>query len=79
MCCFVLLNRYWGIVTVPGCDKSSSGFRPRTMEENAGYTLNMTVTVSLEPHQAVVHHGTVNEVVVAGALNSEMCDENVWF
>jgi len=58
------------------CDTSSSGFRPRTVQENAGYTLNMAVTGSLEPCQAVVHHGTTNEVV-ASALNSEMCDENV--
>ena len=35
------------------------------MQENAGYTLDMAVTGSLEPHQAVVHHGTANEVVVA--------------
>ena len=47
------------------------------MQESAGYTLDMTMTGSLELHQAVVHHGTANEVVVAGALNSEMCDENV--
>ena len=59
------------------CDTSNLGFRLRTVQENAGYTLNMTVTVSLELHQAVLHHGTVNEVVVVGALNSEMCDENV--
>jgi len=39
----------------------------------------MAVTGSLETHQAVVHHGAANEVVVAAALNSEMCDENVWF
>jgi len=45
------------------------------VQENAGYTINMAVTGSLEPHQAVVHHGTANEV--AGALNSEKCDENV--
>jgi len=37
----------------------------------------MTVTGSLEQHQAVMHHETANEVVVASALNSEMCDENV--
>jgi len=59
------------------CDTSSLGFRPRTVQENAGYALNMAVTGSLEPHQTVMHHGTANEVVVAGALNSEMCDENV--
>jgi len=35
------------------------------------------VTDSLETHQAVVYHGTVNEVIVAGALNRKMCDENV--
>ena len=45
------------------------------MQESLGYTINMAVTGSL--HQAVVHHGTANEVVVAGALNSEMRDENV--
>ena len=59
------------------CDTSSSGFRPRTVQENAGYTLNMAVTGSLEPHQTIVHHGTANEVIVAGALNSQMRDENV--
>ena len=59
------------------CDTSSLGFRLRTVQENAGYTLNMAVTGSLQPHQAVVHHGTANEVVVASALNSEMCDENI--
>ena len=58
------------------CDTSSSAFRPRTQQENAGYTLDMAVTGSLG-HQAVVHQGTANEVVVACALNSEMCDENV--
>jgi len=58
------------------CDTSSSGFRLRTVQENAGYTLNLAVTGSLE-RQAVVHHGTANEVIVDGALNSEMCDENV--
>ena len=56
---------------------SSSAFRPSIVEENAGYTLNMAVMGSLEPRQAVVHHGTANEVVVAGALNSETCEENV--
>ena len=44
------------------------------MQENAGYTLDMAVTGSLEPHQAVVHYGTANEVVVAGALDS-VCRE----
>ena len=57
------------------CDTSSSAFRPRTVQENAGYTLDMAVTGSLELHQAVVHHGTANEVVVADALNSKMCDD----
>jgi len=37
----------------------------------------MAVTGSLEPRQAVVHHGTANEVVVAGALNSDSWEENV--
>ena len=32
----------------------------------------MAVTGSLEPHQAVVHHWTVNEVVVAGVLNNSI-------
>jgi len=54
------------------CDTSSSAFRPRAVQEHVGYTLDMAVTGSLEPHQAVVHHGTANEVVVAGTLNSEM-------
>jgi len=66
-------------VGAESCDTSTSGFRLKTEQENAGYTFNMTVTGSLEPHQAVVHHGTVNEAVVAGALNSEMCDENLRF
>ena len=47
------------------------------MQENAGYTLNMAVTGNLKLHQAVVHHGTANEFVVASALNSKVCDENV--
>jgi len=47
------------------------------VQENVRYTLDMAVTGSLELHQAVVHHGTANEVVVAGALNSEICDKNV--
>jgi len=34
------------------------------VQENAGYTLNMAVMESLEPRQAVVHHGTANEVVL---------------
>ena len=39
----------------------------------------MAMIESLELRQAVVHHGTANEVevVVAGALNSETCEENV--
>jgi len=45
------------------CDTSSSGFRPRTVQDNAGYTSNMAATGSLEPHQAFVHHGMANEVV----------------
>ena len=52
------------------CDTSSLAFRPR--QENVGYTLDMVVTGSLEPHQAVVHHWTVNEVVVAGVLNNSI-------
>ena len=64
-------------VVAESCDTSSLGFRPRTVQENLGYTLNMAVMGSLEPHQAIVHHGMANEVVVAGALNSEKCDENV--
>jgi len=59
------------------CDNSSSGFRLRTVQENTGYTLNMIVMGRLEFHQAIVHHGTTNEVVVVGALNSEMYDEKV--
>ena len=59
------------------CDTSSLGFMSRTVQENTGYTLNMAVMGSLELHQAIVHHGTPNEVVVVGILNSEMCDENI--
>jgi len=44
------------------------------VQENAGYTLDMSLTGSLELHQAVVHNETANEVVVAGVLNSEMCE-----
>ena len=58
-------------------DTISSVFRPRTVQENAGYTLNMAVTGNLDLYQAVVHHGTANEFVVVGALNSEKCDKNV--
>jgi len=49
------------------------------MQENVGYTLNMAVVGSLEPYQAFVHHRMTNEVLVAGALNSEMRDKNVLF
>jgi len=38
----------------------------------------MAVMGSLEQHQAVMHHGTANEVIVVGALSSEMRDKNVW-
>ena len=62
------------VVDAQPCDTSSLALRPRTVQE---YTLNMTVMGSVEPQQAVVHHGMANEVVVAGALNSEMCDKNV--
>jgi len=65
------------VVSAQPCDISSSAFRPRTVQENARYTLNMAVTGSLELHQTVVYHGTANEIVVASALNSEMCDENI--
>ena len=65
------------VVGAQPCDTSSSALRPRTVQENARYTLNMAVTGSLEPHQTVVHLGTADEVVVASALNSEMRDENV--
>ena len=64
-------------VGVHPCDTSNSAFRLRTVKENVGYTLDMTVTGSLGSHQPVVHHWTSKEVVVAGALNSEMCYENV--
>jgi len=66
----------YAILSKP-CNTSSSVFRPSTVQENTGYALDMAVTGSLEPCQAVVHHGTANEVVVAGALNSETCEENV--
>ena len=49
------------------CDTSSLGFRLRTVQENAGYILNMAMMGSLELHQAVVYHRTVNEVVVGRA------------
>ena len=62
-------------VRAESCDTSSSGFRPRTVQD-AGYTLNMAVMGSLE--QAVVHHRKANEVIVPGALNSEKCNKNVW-
>ena len=73
--CKVEIQQY--AVGAQPCDTSSSAFRPRTVQENTGYTLDMAVTGSLE-HQAVVHHGTANEVVITGALNSEICDKNVW-
>jgi len=59
------------------CNTSSSAFRPSTVQENTRYAPDMAVAGRLEPRQAVVHHGTANEVVVAGALNSETCEENV--
>ena len=65
------------VVRAQPCDTSSSVLRPRTVQENERYTLNMAVIGSLEPYQAVMHHRTADEVVVAGALNSEIHDENV--
>ena len=59
------------------CNTSRSAFRPSTVQEIAGYALNMAVMGSLEPCQAVVHHGTANEVVVVSALNSETCEDRV--
>ena len=58
-------------VGVQPCDTSRLALRLRTVQENAGYTLNMAMTGSLKLHQAAVHHGMTDEVVVAGALNSE--------
>jgi len=55
------------------CKTSSSALRPSTVQVNAEYALDMAVTGSLEPRQA----GAANEVVVAGALNNETCEENV--
>jgi len=49
----------------------------QTVQENAGYAINMVVTGSLEPHQAVMHHRMANEVVVSDTFNSEMRDKNV--
>jgi len=46
--------------------RNTPAFRPRTVQANVGYTLDMAVKGSLELYQAIVHHGTANEVVVAG-------------
>jgi len=48
------------------------------VRENEGYTLGSAVTGSMEPLQAVIHHGPADAVVVAGTPNSEMGDENIW-
>jgi len=60
----------------PG-DTNSTALRPSIVRENVGHALDTVMTGSLEPHQAVMHHGPADEVIVAGAPNSEMGDENI--
>jgi len=52
----------------PG-DTNSTVLRPSFMRENVGHALGSL--------QAVMHHGPADVVVVAGAPNSEMGDENI--
>jgi len=60
----------------PG-DTNSTALRPSIVRENVGHTLDMVMTRRQEPRQAIMHHGLADEVVVAGAPNSEMGDENI--
>jgi len=59
----------------PG-DTNSTALRPSFMRENVGHALGSAMTGSMEL-QAVMHHGPADAVVVAGAPNSEMGDENI--
>ena len=61
----------------PG-DTNSTALRPSFVRENVGHTLDSAVTGSMEPLQAVMHHGPADAVVVAGTLNRKMGDENIW-
>ena len=47
------------------------------MRENVGHALGSAMTGSMEPLQAIMHHGPADAVVVAGAPDSEMGDENI--
>ena len=47
------------------------------MRQNVGHALGSAMTGSMEPLQAIMHHGPADAVVVAGAPNSEMGDENI--
>jgi len=60
----------------PG-DTNSTALRPSFMRENVGHALGSAMTGSMEPLQAVMHHGPADAVAVAGAPNSEMGDENI--
>ena len=60
----------------PG-DTNSTALRPSFMRENMGHALGPAMTGSMEPLQAVMHHGQAYAVVVAGAPNSEMGGENI--
>ena len=64
----------------PG-ETNSTVLRPSIVRENVGHALDMVMTRNQEPRQAIMHHGPADEVVVAGALNSEMGDENIrlWY
>ena len=61
----------------PG-DTNSTALQPSVVRENVGHALDTVITRSQEPHQAVImHHGSADEVIFAGAPNSEMRYENI--
>ena len=60
----------------PG-DTNSTALQPSFLWENVWHALGLATTGSMEPLQTVMHHGPADAVVVAGAPNSEMGDENI--
>jgi len=54
----------------PG-DTNSTALRPSIVRENVGHALDTVMTRNQEPRQVIIHHGPADEVVVAGAPNSE--------
>jgi len=67
------------IIRVQHGDTNSTALRPSFMQENVWHALGSATTGSMEPLQTVMHHGPADAVVVTGAPNSEMGDENIRF